>query len=229
MWEETLCQPSTLWRHVSSFFMSCCVQNLLSRNGRNRARLIMIGLNFTIPWSRSSTDEVLNTTLEKRQKPWLRMNFEEKHVQNGTGGCSGENKLHFTIPRLLPTDTHSCKNCAGTSPVCICFIRTKWFLMKIKMSLALAFLSYNSEVFHHPTFSAANSFLAPVRLCLSPRQQSKPMLQANSVHAFTSRQQPTVSANFWYTSWLLEIWIRTIIWRLLRLICDVPSVALMKL
>ena len=45
------------------------------------------------------------STLEKRLKPWLRMNFEEEHVQNGTGGCSGENKLHFTIPRLLPTPT----------------------------------------------------------------------------------------------------------------------------
>ena len=97
-------------------------------------------LEFHHPMIKKQYRGVKHNTREET-KAMAKNEFEEKHVQNGTGGCSGENKVHFTIPRLLPTDTHSCKNCAGTSPVCICFIRTKWFLVKIKMSLALAFLS----------------------------------------------------------------------------------------
>ena len=38
------------------------------------------------------------------QTLWRRMNIEEKkeekHVESGTGGCSGLFRLHFTIPRL---------------------------------------------------------------------------------------------------------------------------------
>ena len=107
------------------------------------------------------------------QKLWRRMNIEEKkeekHVESGTCGCSGLFRLHFTtitppLPKIARwPNTPRLPN----SPTASVLSASAWTCSRDQ----IRFSEVSLAVFHHPTFSAANTVPAPVRLCLSLRQQ----------------------------------------------------------